>query len=82
MSDWTTRGFGPRARAALVVALAGALGGVLMLWAWNTVAAELFGAPEIRFKHALALQAGVAGLAALPLALFRKLGRRGTGRGA
>jgi hypothetical protein len=31
------------------------LGGVAVLWSWNTVAADLLGAPVIAFRHALAL---------------------------
>ena len=36
------------------------LGSVVTLWAWNTIAVELFQAPVFQFKHALAFQAVVA----------------------
>lgn len=33
----------------------GLLGGVVVLWSWNTVAADLLGAPVMALRHALAL---------------------------
>lgn len=45
-------------------------GAILMTWGWNAVAAGLFGAPDAKFVHALAVQAMVAGIA-LPLTAFR-----------
>lgn len=62
--------------SALVTLLAVVGGGVLLLWAWNTLAVDLFGLPAARFKHALALEAGIAALTLLPLGLARAL-RRG-----
>ncbi|MBF0370832.1 MAG: hypothetical protein HQL52_15390 [Magnetococcales bacterium] len=41
-------------------------GGILMLWSWNTFAVDLFQAPEIRFRHVLALQVGIASILSLP----------------
>ena len=59
-------------KAALIVALSVVLGGVAMLWAWNTLAVDLFQAPAAQFKHALALQAAIAAIVALPLILARR----------
>ena len=61
--------------AAVVVALTILLGGVLMLWAWNTIAVDLFQAPVAEFRHALAFEAAIAALAALPLVLLRRRAR-------
>ncbi|RME65174.1 MAG: hypothetical protein D6782_06760 [Alphaproteobacteria bacterium] len=61
--------------AALTLALAILLGGVMLLWAWNSLAVDLLGAPQARFKHALALEAGLVALTALPMLLWRALGR-------
>lgn len=36
------------------------IGALLLLWAWNTVAAELLGAPAAGFRHALALAVALA----------------------
>ena len=32
------------------------IGAVLLLWSWNTTASGLFQAPEMEFKHALAVE--------------------------
>ncbi|HEX9181741.1 MAG TPA: hypothetical protein VF876_00655, partial [Burkholderiales bacterium] len=72
-----SRRWARRAAALLLGILAGA--GALV-WAWNGVAAELFLAPVIRFKHALALQAALAALAAVPLLVARWLIRPGKER--
>jgi hypothetical protein len=48
--------------AALAIVLAAA---VQLLWAWNTLAADLFGLGTAQFKHALAAEARLAGLAAI-----------------
>ena len=61
-----------------IVLLTVLVSGALMLWAWNTIAVELFQAPEIRFKHVLAFQAAVAALTALPLVVARRLRHDGT----
>ena len=61
--------------AALIVALTVLLGGVALLWAWNTLAVDLFQAPAAQFKHALALQAAIAAIVALPLILARRAWR-------
>lgn len=54
----------------LALALGGAfLAGVAVLWSWNTLAADLFGLPEMEFRHAAAtaLAISVVGaVAALP----------------
>ncbi|HEY5597468.1 MAG TPA: hypothetical protein VIK47_01570 [Kiloniellales bacterium] len=49
--------------------------GVLLLWAWNTIAVGLFQAPAFAFKHALAVQAAIASLVAQSLVLARHLRR-------
>lgn len=55
---------------ALALALGGSfLAGVAVLWCWNTLAADLFGLPEMQFRHAIAAASAilvVGGLAALP----------------
>ena len=66
-----------RSLAATVVAAAAVLlvSGVLMLWGWNTLAVELFQAPEAQFRHALAAEALLLATTALCLVAFR-FGRR------
>tara|TARA_B100000315_G_scaffold257852_1_gene308104 strand:+ start:1446 stop:1691 length:246 start_codon:yes stop_codon:yes gene_type:complete len=44
---------------------------VLVLWAWNTVAVDLFDAPHAQYKHALAALAGLLALASLMLSAPR-----------
>lgn len=61
--------------ATVMILLAVLLSGALMLWAWNTIAVELFQAPVIRFKHVLAFQASIAALTALPVFVTRCLRR-------
>lgn len=34
-------------------------GALLLLWAWNTLATDLFNLPAVQFKHALALELGL-----------------------
>ncbi len=62
-----------RGHAALVITLGFLVAGAFVLWAWNSIAIELFGAPAIGFKHVVALQAAIAGLIALPLIVVRTL---------
>jgi len=38
------------------------LAAVLVLWGWNTLAVDLFGAPVAKFKHALAFEAVAGGI--------------------
>ncbi|HZO00876.1 MAG TPA: hypothetical protein VFB93_06725 [Burkholderiales bacterium] len=45
--------------------------GLVLLWAWNTVAVGLFSAPVAQFKHALAFEMGIAALFAIPRLLWR-----------
>jgi hypothetical protein len=40
--------------AVLLLGLAVLVGTVVMLWAWNTLAVGLFGAPVMEWYHALA----------------------------
>lgn len=62
--------------SALVIVLTIFVAGAFMLWGWNTLAIELFGAPKIGFKHVLAFQAAVAAMVALPLVVARTLRSR------
>lgn len=66
-------------RVPFIVLLSAIGGGVLLLWAWNTIAVELFQAPSIRFKHVLAFQAGLAALTMVPLAIRRLVRHAGSG---
>jgi protein-S-isoprenylcysteine O-methyltransferase Ste14 len=45
--------------------------GMVLLWAWNTVAVGLFSAPVAQFKHALAFEMGIVALFAIPRLLWR-----------
>lgn len=67
----------PRRTGAILLAALAALaaGGVALLWAWNTVAVELFAAPAIGFRHAFAAELAVAILAAIA-ATAARLGHR------
>jgi tetrahydromethanopterin S-methyltransferase subunit E len=55
------------------------IGAVLLLWAWNTVATELLGAPQAGFRHGLAFAAAVAGVAVL-IAIAKSLAGAGFSR--
>ncbi len=58
-------------RAIIFVILSLFVGAILMMWGWNTVAAGLLGAPEVRFVHSLAVQAGIFGALAPVIAILR-----------
>lgn len=60
----------------LVIVLTVFIAGACLLWAWNAIAIELFGAPAIGFKHVVAFQAAIAALTALPLVVARALRRQ------
>lgn len=62
-------------RTAASAALAIMIGGVLGLWAWNTIAVDLFRAPAATFKHALAFEAAIATMVGVPLVILRRLRR-------
>ena len=51
--------YGRHVGMALVLLL---MAGILILWGWNTLAVELFGATTAKFRHALALEAVLGGL--------------------
>lgn len=51
------------------------LGSVVVQWAWNTIAVELFQAPVIQFRHALAFQAFVVALTVLSAVTARRFRR-------
>jgi hypothetical protein len=48
------------------------VGGVVLTWAWNTLAVDLAQAPRIQFRHALAFEAGLAAVAWLIGASLRR----------
>ena len=58
-------------RAALALSVGLLLGGVVLLWSWNALAPELFGAPELAFRHALALELLLGLLIAIPTIAIR-----------
>ncbi|MEQ8507601.1 MAG: hypothetical protein RIB43_01250 [Rhodospirillaceae bacterium] len=58
-------------RSLLLAAVALLFGATLVLWGWNTVAADLLGAPPAKFVHAVALEALVAGLLIAVLLPFK-----------
>lgn len=62
------------AKAIFFVAAILFVGGVLILWSWNTFAGDLFQAPDMRFKHALAAETlivVIAAIVALSARVFR-----------
>ena len=62
------------AKAIFFAAAALFVGGALILWSWNTFAGDLFQAPDMRFKHALAAETlivVIAMIVALPARVFR-----------
>ena len=67
--------------ATLIILATVLVAGIAMLWAWNTLAVDLFQAPAIGFKHVLAFQFAIAALTALPLVVlgqFRRVARVST----
>lgn len=75
MTDRLQRPYRRWGHAALVIVITVFIAGACMLWAWNSIAIELFGAPPIGFKHVVAFQVAIAALTALPLVLARQLRR-------
>ena len=56
----------------MMLAMAGLfLIAVILLWGWNTVAVDLFGQEPMLFKHALALELLILGIAALVAIAWR-----------
>jgi hypothetical protein len=53
------------------LAIAVPLVAALLLWAWNGAAVQLMGAAPAGFRHAIALAAAIAGVAALTVAAAR-----------
>ncbi len=49
------------AKSTLVAIAVFVAGSILLLWSWNTLAADLFQLPEARFKHAVAFGLLIAG---------------------
>lgn len=56
------RHYGRNALFALLALLAP---GIAILWSWNTVVVDLYGQPEMQFRHAIAVEFLVVGLGAL-----------------
>jgi hypothetical protein len=78
MIDRTTEHPRRWGHAALIVLATLLVAGVMMMWAWNTLAVDLFQAPDIRFKHVLAFEFAIVALTALPFVTLRQLRRAGT----
>ena len=66
------------AKATLFVVAALLVGGVLILWSWNTFAGDLFQAPDMKFRHALAAEILIGVVAAI-VALLTRVFRSRTG---
>ena len=58
-------------RATVVTVVVCLLGAVALMWAWNSVAVDLFHGPTLRFTHALAIEVGLAILVVVPAITFR-----------
>jgi hypothetical protein len=52
-----------RLRPVAMAAIALLVGGIGLLWAWNSVGVELFALPEARFRHVVAAEVGILALA-------------------
>jgi len=63
------RRYGAAAAATVAGIVAAA---VVILWSWNAVAAELFAAPTITFRHAIAIELGLA-IVGATIGLFSRL---------
>lgn len=63
--------------AVAAAAAAFVVGAVVIMWSWNTVAVDLFAAPVMLFRHAVAVELGTAvvGTAIASLARFIAGGR-------
>ncbi len=62
---------------ALELAAALSIGAILLLWAWNTLAAGLAHLPRAEFRHALAFELAIAVVAATAIASARWIAGRG-----
>lgn len=60
---WTEHNRG-RAHGVFGVLFAFAAASVAILWSWNSFAVDILGLPEIRFRHAVALELLVVVLSA------------------
>lgn len=68
------RSFRGHGRNAIYLLFAPVVGGIAILWSWNTVAVDLFSQPRMEFRHAIAvvfLIVALGALFALPAALAR-----------
>jgi hypothetical protein len=73
MSEQTSPRLRHRGHDALIALLAVLASAVLVLWAWNTIAVELFQAAKIGFKHALAFEAAIVSAIVAPVLIARRL---------
>ena len=62
--------------AAIAIVATFFVGGVLIHWSWNTVAHDLFQAPVMKFRHAIAVEILVAVLAGISTFASRMANRR------
>ena len=65
------RNWAQSGKAAAIVATLLVVAGVSLMWGWNTVAVDLFQAPAAKFKHVLAFEFAMIGLAVLAAACTR-----------
>ena len=72
-----------RRYAAPAAAAAGAylVGAAIILWSWNTIAVDVFGASSIAFRHAIAFEALVAAFGAA-FGFAARIARGGSENGA
>ncbi len=68
------------AKAAPVLIAVLILGGILIHWSWNTVAGDLFQAPGMKFRHAVAAEVLIGVVAAIG-ALSARVFSRSRGHG-
>lgn len=67
-----------RARALVIGIVVFAAGTIAILWGWNTFAVGILGLPEIRLRHAVALEILILAVSA-PLAALSLIRRDTTG---
>lgn len=64
MTDTIHRPFRRFGAAATAAAASLFIGAIVILWSWNTIAVDLFDAPNLAFRHAVALELAIAVIAA------------------
>ena len=65
-----------RGRRLLLVPVVLLMGGIVITWAWNTLAADLLAQPGIRLRHAIAVELLLAVAVTVVVATRRLLGSR------